>query len=59
MPTSDTGSLLLSYAHSMALRGAQSGAITDVKTAHFNSDMTSDDVVKMLADAVTKKKGTF
>lgn len=51
--TSDAGSLLPSYAHGMALRGAQAGAITDVVTAHFNSDMSSDDAVQMLADAVT------
>ena len=51
--TSDAGSLLPSYAHGMALRGAQAGAITDVVTAHFNSDMSADDAVNMLADAVT------
>ena len=50
--SSKNGSLLPSYAHGMALRGAQSGAITDVVTAHFNSDMSSADAVKMLADAV-------
>ena len=50
--SSENGSLLPSYAHGMALRGAQSGAITDVVTAHFNSDMSSDDAVKMLVDAV-------
>lgn len=50
--SSDNGSLLPSYAHGMALRGAQSGAITDVVTAHFNSDMSSDEAVNMLADAV-------
>jgi glucose/mannose transport system substrate-binding protein len=50
--SSDNGSLLPSYAHGMALRGAQSGAITDVVTAHFNSDMSSDEAVQMLADAV-------
>lgn len=50
--TSDSGALLPSYAHGMALRGAQSGAITDVVTAHFNSDMSSEDAVQMLADAV-------
>lgn len=50
--SSDNGSLLPSYAHGMALRGAQSGAITDVVTAHFNSDMSSADAVAMLADAV-------
>ena len=47
-----SGSLLPSYAHGMALRGAQAGAITDVVTAHFNSDMSSDDAVQQLADAV-------
>jgi glucose/mannose transport system substrate-binding protein len=50
--SSDNGSLLPSYAHGMALRGAQAGAITDVVTAHFNSDMSSADAVQMLADAV-------
>ncbi|GAA6208033.1 ABC transporter substrate-binding protein [Cognatishimia sp. WU-CL00825] len=50
--SSESGSLLPSYAHGMALRGAQSGAITDVVTAHFNSDMSSSDAVQMLADAV-------
>ena len=50
--TSASGALLPSYAHGMALRGAQAGAITDVVTAHFNSDMSSDDAVKMLAQAV-------
>lgn len=53
MATSNSeGSLLPSYAHGMALRGAQAGAITDVVTAHFNSDMSSADAVQMLADAV-------
>ncbi|EPX80270.1 ABC transporter substrate-binding protein [Litoreibacter arenae] len=50
--TSENGSLLPSYAHGMALFGAQAGAITDVVTAHFNSDMSSEDAVKMLSDAV-------
>jgi glucose/mannose transport system substrate-binding protein len=50
--SSEGGSLLPSYAHGMALRGAQSGAITDVVTAHFNSDMSSDDAVQMLADGI-------
>ncbi len=48
----ENGSLLPSYAHGMALRGAPAGAITDVVTAHFNSDMSSDDAVAQLADAV-------
>ena len=50
--SSEGGSLLPSYAHGMALRGAQAGAITDVVTAHFNSDISSADAVKMLAEAV-------
>ncbi|MEO1909378.1 MAG: ABC transporter substrate-binding protein [Paracoccus sp. (in: a-proteobacteria)] len=48
----EDGSLLPSYAHGMALRGAPAGAITDVVTAHFNSDMSSDDAVQQLVDAV-------
>ncbi|MFN3276019.1 MAG: ABC transporter substrate-binding protein [Paracoccus sp. (in: a-proteobacteria)] len=48
----EAGSLLPSYAHGMALRGAPAGAITDVVTAHFNSDMSSADAVQQLADAV-------
>ena len=50
--SSDNGSVLPSYAHGMALRGAQAGAITDVVTAHFNSDMSSADAVAQLATAV-------
>ncbi|MEM8570214.1 MAG: ABC transporter substrate-binding protein [Pseudomonadota bacterium] len=50
--SSEGGSLLPSFAHGMALRGAQSGAITDVVTAHFNSDMSSDEAVQQLAAAV-------
>lgn len=50
--TSAAGTLLPSYAHGMALRGAQAGAITDVVTAHFNSDMSSAEAVQKLVDAV-------
>lgn len=50
--SNEGGSLLPSYAHGMALRGAQAGAITDTVTAHFNSDMSSEDAVQMLADAI-------
>jgi len=46
------GTLLPSYAHGMALRGAQAGAITDVVTAHFNSDMSSQEAVNELVKAV-------
>lgn len=50
--SNEGGSLLPSYAHGMALRGAQSGAITDVVTSHFNSDMSSQDAVQQLAAAI-------
>ncbi|UWQ19099.1 ABC transporter substrate-binding protein [Jannaschia sp. M317] len=50
--SNENGSLLPSYAHGMALRGAQAGAITDTVTAHFNSDMSSADAVQMLANAI-------
>ena len=50
--SSEGGSLLPSYAHGMALRGSQSGAITDVVTSHFNSDMSSEEAVKQLATAI-------
>ncbi|MGI3166077.1 ABC transporter substrate-binding protein [Pseudooceanicola sp. 200-1SW] len=48
----EDGSLLPSYAHGMALRGEPAGAITDVVTAHFNSDMSSEEAVEMLVEAV-------
>ena len=48
----ENGTLLPSYAHGMALRGAPAGAITDVVTAFFNSEMSSDDAVQQLSDAV-------
>lgn len=48
----EQNALLPSYAHGMALRGAQAGAVTDVVTAHFNSDMSSQEAVEQLAQAV-------
>ncbi|WP_166418592.1 ABC transporter substrate-binding protein [Cochlodiniinecator piscidefendens] len=54
--STESGSLLPSYAHGMALRGAQSGAITDVVTAHFNSDMSSADAVSQLVAAVANSQ---
>ena len=38
--------------HTLCFAFAQAGAITDVVTAHFNSDMSSDEAVKMLADSL-------
>ncbi|MFB2594735.1 ABC transporter substrate-binding protein [Paracoccus sp. p4-l81] len=54
--SADGGSLLPSYAHGMALRGAQAGAITDVVTAHFNSEMTSQEAVDQLVAAVANSR---
>ena len=50
------GTLLPSYAHGMALRGAQAGAITDVVTAHFNSNMSSKEAVSKLVKAIENSK---
>jgi len=47
-----TGGLLPSFAHGMALRNAQKGAIQDVITEHFNSDMSSKEAAKRLVRAV-------
>ena len=52
----DVGGFLPSMAHGMALRGHLSGAIVDVVTAHFNSDMTSDEAVSRLVEAVELAK---
>jgi glucose/mannose transport system substrate-binding protein len=54
--TNEGGTLMPSYAHGMALFGAQSGAITDVVTAHFNSDMSSEEAVQMLSQAVANSQ---
>ncbi len=47
-----TGGLLPSFAHGMALRLAQKGAIQDVVTEHFNSNMSSQEAARRLAEAV-------
>ena len=47
-----TGGLLPSFAHGMALRNAQKGAIQDVVTEHFNSNMSSREAATRLAEAV-------
>jgi glucose/mannose transport system substrate-binding protein len=50
------GGFLPSMAHGMALRGHLSGAIVDVVTAHFNSDMSSDEAVSRLVEAIELAK---
>jgi len=47
-----TGGLLPSFAHGMALRLAQKGAIQDVVTEHFNSNMSSKTAAERLAKTV-------
>jgi glucose/mannose transport system substrate-binding protein len=44
--------LVPSMAHEMAVPGAVRGAFLDVVTSHFNSDMSSREAVKRLAQAV-------
>ncbi|MDP2697733.1 ABC transporter substrate-binding protein [Thalassospira sp.] len=52
----EAGGFLPSMAHGMALRGHLAGAIIDVVTAHFNSDMSSDEAVIRLVEAVELAK---
>ena len=46
------GGLLPSFAHGMTLELGVKGAIQDVVTEHFNSNMSSQDAVKKLSAAV-------
>ncbi|WP_420548071.1 ABC transporter substrate-binding protein [Curvivirga sp.] len=50
------GTLVPSMAHGIALPGHLSGAIVDVVTEHFNSDMSSDEAVTKLAEAIELAK---
>ncbi len=50
--TSKTGNLLPSMAHEMAVMPAIRGAIMDVVTNYYNSDMSAEDAAAQLADAV-------
>jgi glucose/mannose transport system substrate-binding protein len=47
-----TGGLVPSFAHGMAQGNTIKGAMQDVITQHFNSDMSSVDAANALADAV-------
>ncbi|RED50802.1 ABC transporter substrate-binding protein [Aestuariispira insulae] len=49
---SSKGTLVGSAAHEISTAGAVRGAIMDVVTEHFNSDMSSDDAVNKLAEAI-------
>ena len=49
------GGLLPSFAHGMTLELGVKGAIQDVVTEHFNSNMSSQDAVKKLSAAVSCK----
>ncbi|WP_350333646.1 ABC transporter substrate-binding protein [Coralliovum pocilloporae] len=50
------GTLLGSMAHEIAQAGAVRGAFIDVATAHFNSDMSSEDAASKLVDAIRLAK---
>ena len=52
--TANTAVPTVAYTH--AANAAVTGAITDVVTKHFNSEMSSADAVKALADAVAGVK---
>ncbi len=52
----DHDALVLSFAHKMALRGHLEGAIVDVVTNHFNSDMSSQEAVDRLVEAIELAK---
>jgi glucose/mannose transport system substrate-binding protein len=53
--TSKKGSLVPSVAHGMAVPAATAGAIQDVVTQFFNSDMSSKSAVEKLASAAKTK----
>lgn len=50
--TVKSGGFAPSAIHDMAVPMAVKGAMTDVVTKHFNSDMSSAEAAKRLADAV-------
>ncbi|MCZ4282729.1 ABC transporter substrate-binding protein [Kiloniella laminariae] len=50
--SSEGGELVGSVAHEIAAAGAIRGAVLDVVTEHFNSDMTSEAAVERLAEAI-------
>jgi glucose/mannose transport system substrate-binding protein len=53
--TSKKGTLVPSVAHGMAVPAASAGAIQDVVTQFFNSDMSSKSAVEKLAAAAKTK----
>ncbi|MBN1799688.1 MAG: carbohydrate ABC transporter substrate-binding protein [Spirochaetales bacterium] len=54
--TSKTGGLIPSMAHEMAVMPAIRGAIMDVVTNFYNSDLSAEDAAAQLADAVKAAK---
>ena len=50
--SSKSGGMVGSMAHEISTAGEVRGAIFDVVTEHFNSDMSSEDAVQKLAEAV-------
>jgi glucose/mannose transport system substrate-binding protein len=50
------GTVVPSLAHEMAVPGEIRGAFLDVITSHFNSDMTSEEAVKRLVEAIDLTK---
>ena len=56
LAAAESGGLLPSFAHGMALRDDAKGAIQDVVTNFFNSEQTPEEGVKLLSEAVQKIK---
>jgi len=50
----DAGTLMPSMAHEMAVPRSQRGVFLDLVTEHFNSDMSSDEAVEQLANAIER-----
>ena len=55
--SAESGSLVPSMAHGMAVRSSVQGAIFDLVTQFFNSDMSPEDAARKLAETVASAQG--
>jgi glucose/mannose transport system substrate-binding protein len=55
--SAEAGSLVPSMAHGMAVRSSVQGAIFDLVTQFFNSDMSPEDAARKLAETVASAQG--
>ena len=56
MKTIDSGGFAPSAIHDMAVPSAVKGAITDLVTKHFNSSMSSEEAVRLLAQGIKQAR---